>query len=221
VRGDDPVSSLVAQIEKACLGLVDEGALSVCGRSRIFDGGEHGVDVRPHLWARVPLLDGVPIVYDGLVISDDLPCAAWPACPDRTPDSLVKRRGPEGLDLGGVLRLSEVLPKDNDGEAGDDIEQDALKTSVIHHDQSLPKPTRRFDHIILSSISPFSRDQRTHQGHPGDRSGAGRHPGAYKEARGRGLRASLHHFESEVGGARCLDRVCPPQFDPIGAEILE
>jgi hypothetical protein len=32
------------------------------------------------------------------------------------------------------------------------IEQDTLKTSVIHHDQSLPKPTRRFDHIILSSM---------------------------------------------------------------------
>ena len=71
--GDDTVSSLVAQIEKACLGLVDEGALSVCGRSKICDCGEHGVDVRPHLWARVPLLDGVPIVNYGLVISDDLP----------------------------------------------------------------------------------------------------------------------------------------------------
>jgi hypothetical protein len=37
----------------------------------------------------------------------------------------------------------------------------------------------------------------------------------------RGSRASLHHFESEVGGARCLDRACPPQFDPLRVEILE
>src|SRR2546426_9364955 len=36
-----------------------------------------------------------------------------------------------------------------------------------------------------------------------------------------GLRGSLHHFESEVGGARCLDRACPPQFDPLRVETLE
>src|SRR2546428_10157305 len=41
-----------------------------------------------------------------------------------------------------------------------------------------------------------------------------------KKARG-GDYASLHHFESEVGGARCLDRACPPQFDPLRVEILE
>jgi hypothetical protein len=66
------------------------------------------------------LLDGVPIVYDGLVISDDLP--AQPVLGGRAehPTPLFKRCGPEGLDLGGVLRLSEVLPKGNDGEASDD-----------------------------------------------------------------------------------------------------
>src|SRR5439155_14342586 len=36
-----------------------------------------------------------------------------------------------------------------------------------------------------------------------------------------GLPASLHHFESEVGGARCLDRTEPPQFDPLRIETLE
>jgi hypothetical protein len=46
-------------------------------------------------------------------------------------------------------------------------------------------------------------------------------PTAPKKATSRGLRASLHHFESKVGGARCLDRACPPQFDPLRVEILE
>jgi integrase len=31
-----------------------------------------------------------------------------------------------------------------------------------------------------------------------------------KKARSMGLRASLHHLESEMGGTRCLDRACPP-----------
>src|SRR6266508_428665 len=43
-------------------------------------------------------------------------------------------------------------------------------------------------------------------------------PGKVKN---RGLRMSFHHFESEVGGARCLDRTCPPQFDSLRVEILE
>jgi len=41
------------------------------------------------------------------------------------------------------------------------------------------------------------------------------------EVKHRGIRVSLHHFESEVGGARCLDRTCPPQFDSRRVEILE
>jgi hypothetical protein len=36
-----------------------------------------------------------------------------------------------------------------------------------------------------------------------------------------GLRVSLHNFESEVGGARCLDRTCPPQFYSLRVEIVE
>jgi hypothetical protein len=39
--------------------------------------------------------------------------------------------------------------------------------------------------------------------------------------RSSGSRVSLHHFESEVGGARCLDRTRPPQFEPLRIEILE
>src|SRR5687767_4388578 len=35
------------------------------------------------------------------------------------------------------------------------------------------------------------------------------------------LRVSLHQFESEVVGARCLDRTFPPQFDSLRVEILE
>src|SRR3982074_3160395 len=42
-----------------------------------------------------------------------------------------------------------------------------------------------------------------------------------RKARSRGLRASLHHFQSEVCGARCLDRTEPPQFDPLRIETLE
>jgi Sigma-70 region 2 len=60
----------------------------------------------------------------------------------------------------------------------------------------------------------------TTQGGSIPRRSSSRQPGP-KKARRRGLRASLHHFESEVGGARFLDRTCPPQFDPLRGEILE
>ena len=36
----------------------------------------------------------------------------------------------------------------------------------------------------------------------------------------RGLCVSLHHVESEVGGSRCLDRTCLPQFNSLTVEIL-
>jgi hypothetical protein len=45
--------------------------------------------------------------------------------------------------------------------------------------------------------------------------------GAASSSQESGLRLSLHQFESEVGGARCLDRTCPPQFDSLRVEILE
>jgi hypothetical protein len=42
----------------------------------------------------------------------------------------------------------------------------------------------------------------------------------FESSRGHGA-VSLPHFESEVGGARCLDRARPPQFDPLRVELLE
>lgn len=41
------------------------------------------------------------------------------------------------------------------------------------------------------------------------------------EVNKQGSLASFHHFESQVGRARSLDRTCPPQFDRLRAEIFE
>ena len=41
------------------------------------------------------------------------------------------------------------------------------------------------------------------------------------ERRSARLRAPLHHLEPEVGGAWCLDRASPPQFDPLRVETLK
>jgi Luciferase-like monooxygenase len=73
-----------------------------------------------------------------------------------------------------------------------------LTLSEAYPDRFLPLAARQPDASALQS-NPSGHIRRSSSRQPRP-----------EKARSRGLPASLHHVESEVGGARCLDRACPP-----------